>query len=93
MKTANFAISACRYCRYYNSQGRRGGVCEQLGVPVQANWKACALAVTPFAPPWDSIEEIMLRENTLALKYSKNCPSLIPCETEEKPITKQVTIA
>lgn len=93
MKTANFAISACRYCRYYNSQGRRGGMCEQLSVPVQANWKACALATTPFATSWENIEEIVLRENNLALKYAKNCPSLKSPETEEIAITIHATLA
>ena len=57
MKTIKSLTSACRYCRYYNPQGRRGGVCQQLGAPVQGNWKACSLAIPPFAPSGESLED------------------------------------
>ena len=57
MKRVNQPISACRYCRFYQIEGRRGGSCQQLGVPVQGSWQVCALAVSPFAqlnpPPLD----------------------------------------
>lgn len=74
MKTLNFPTSACRYCRHYNVEGRRGGMCEQLGVPVKGSWKACSLALPPFAPAWENIEEI-LRDEKLLLKeaFSVNC--------------------
>ncbi len=52
MKSQNFLTSACRYCRYYQPEGRRGGMCQQLGVQVQGSWKACALALPPFARSW-----------------------------------------
>jgi hypothetical protein len=43
-------VSNCRACRYYQPEGRRGGSCQQLGVPVQANWTACPLAALAFSP-------------------------------------------
>jgi hypothetical protein len=49
MECANETISTCRYCHFYQIEGRRGGFCQQLGVPVQSNWKVCAVAVSPFA--------------------------------------------
>lgn len=58
MKHINLLTSACRYCHYYKPEGRRGGVCQQLGAPVQGNWKACSLALPPFAPSWESIEDV-----------------------------------
>ncbi len=67
MKTLNFPTSACRVCRYYRPEGRRGGTCQQLGVPVSANWKACALALPPFAPSWERMETI-LHDERLVLK-------------------------
>lgn len=70
MKTANFLTSSCRYCRYYGPEGRRGGVCQQLGVPVQAQWKACNLAARPFSSAWESLEEVMRLESSLSLNYS-----------------------
>ncbi|MGK7914903.1 MAG: hypothetical protein AB4038_05065 [Prochloraceae cyanobacterium] len=71
MKTTNFLTSTCRYCRYYKPEGRRGGTCHRLGVPVQSNWKACALAVPPFASTWETLTEIMFLENSLALDSSE----------------------
>lgn len=60
MKPLNFLNSACRYCRCYKPEGRRGGMCQMLEVPVQGSWKACALAIPAFAPSWEGLEEIMI---------------------------------
>jgi hypothetical protein len=38
----------CRACRYYQPEGRRGGLCELLNVNVEGGWEACALAIPPF---------------------------------------------
>lgn len=60
MSTSNCLASSCgscRYCRYFTPEGRRGGSCEQLGVPVQSKWKACMLALPPFAPSWETLEQ------------------------------------
>ena len=48
---------SCRYCRFFTPEGRRGGYCNQLGVPVQSKWKACMLALPPFAPSWETLEQ------------------------------------
>ena len=74
MKTVNPIISACRYCRHYQPEGRRGGICQQLGVPVAANWKACAFATSPFADDWKSLQEIALLEHSLSLTGLEACP-------------------
>lgn len=68
MKTSIFPASACRYCRNYNAEGRRGGMCKQLGVPVRGSWKACSLALPPFAPSWEGLDvpdNLMLKEARL----------------------------
>lgn len=57
MKPTKFLTSACRYCRHYQPEGRRGGMCQQLGGLVQASWKACSLALPPFAPSWETLED------------------------------------
>ncbi|HEY9644612.1 MAG TPA: hypothetical protein V6C57_29215 [Coleofasciculaceae cyanobacterium] len=43
----------CRFCKYYQPQGRRGGQCQLLEVPVQSHWKACKLSIRPFVAPTD----------------------------------------
>ncbi|MFM9264117.1 hypothetical protein [Tychonema sp. BBK16] len=58
--------SACRHCRHYLPEGRRGGVCQQLSVPVQGQWKACSLAVSPFGSSWNNIEELPLWQEQVA---------------------------
>jgi hypothetical protein len=62
--------SACRYCRYYKPEGRRGGSCQMLGAPVESNWKACSLAASPFTTTWREIDEILHLETALSLDYS-----------------------
>ncbi|MEH2249826.1 hypothetical protein [Nostoc sp.] len=57
MKPIKFLTSACKYCRHYQPEGRRGGMCQLLGAPVQATWKACSLALPPFAPSWETLED------------------------------------
>ena len=57
MKSIEIFTSACRNCRFFSPEGRRGGVCQQLGAPVRGNWKACSLAVPPFAPSWETLED------------------------------------
>lgn len=49
MTAGKCEISRCGLCRFYSHEGRRGGVCDQLNVNVNAHWKACSLAVSPFA--------------------------------------------
>ncbi|TVQ45368.1 MAG: hypothetical protein EA365_08000 [Gloeocapsa sp. DLM2.Bin57] len=63
--------SACRYCRHYCPEGRRGGLCNQLGVEVQANWKSCSFALPPFVTPWEKIQDIVLLENSLNISEGK----------------------
>lgn len=70
MKTSNFLTSSCRFCRYYQTEGRRGGMCQQLGVPVRAEWKACSLAAAPFTPTWESLEKVVKLESSLVLECS-----------------------
>jgi hypothetical protein len=60
MKIPSSPESKCRHCRYYAPEGRRGGHCRQLNVTVQSSWKACSLAIPPFAPAWDSLEGIIV---------------------------------
>jgi hypothetical protein len=67
MKPIKLLTSACRYCHYYKPEGRRGGVCNQLGAPVQGSWKACSLALPPFAPSWENLEDAWSFPDTTAL--------------------------
>lgn len=63
----NSVTLACRSCRYYTPEGRRGGNCQQLGVPVRGAWKACSLALPPFSPSWEGIEEVLLWQKEMLI--------------------------
>ena len=43
------ATFSCRLCQNYQAEGRRGGTCKMLNVPVQSNWLACSLAIPYFS--------------------------------------------
>jgi hypothetical protein len=87
METENSLSSSCRYCRFYSPEGRRGGMCGQLGVPVQAKWKACCLALPPFVASWEGLEEILKLPDTepvFTVSHSLNCA----VESSESTIAK-----
>ena len=96
MKTLNFPASACRYCRHYQLEGRRGGKCQQLGVPVRGNWKACSLALPPFAPSWESIDgvwsdEKMTLKEALSVSCSTGGAKQIPAGEKEAVTSETLT--
>ncbi|MEH1838978.1 MAG: hypothetical protein V7L20_09465 [Nostoc sp.] len=78
MKPIKFLASACKYCRHYQPEGRRGGTCQQLGAPVQATWKACSLALPPFAPSWETLEDAW------------SLPDVAPVLTSSHPLASDV---
>ncbi len=52
MNTSGNSVTACRLCQHYNPEGRRGGFCGKLDVPVSSAWEACSLATHPFESSW-----------------------------------------
>ena len=58
MTNENCLTSACRYCRFYRPEGVHGGACQQLGVSVQSDWKACQLGLPAFANSWENVQEL-----------------------------------
>jgi hypothetical protein len=83
MKTATFLTSSCRYCRYFHSEGRRGGTCQQLGVPVESDWKACVLATHAFITPWEHCETVAQLEKSFSLASSE--------ATQKEPMQEPVS--
>lgn len=66
MSTISPKVSTCRHCLYYQVEGRRGGNCHQLGVPVQAQWKACPLATSCFVESSGMLDEDLLYQPAIA---------------------------
>lgn len=96
MRSLSPIISACRYCQHYASEGRRGGQCKRLGAPVQGCWKACSLAIPPFAPSWEVTEGInvwqqpeILEDELITVCFAMEMSSTASLETVEllEPLT------
>ena len=85
MKKSNFSTSACRHCRFYEPEGRRGGSCQMLGVPVQSGWEACTFASPPFDTTLKKLEDIFHLEALVDRESSQNTSSEVPqLEIEDK---------
>ncbi|MGK7920525.1 MAG: hypothetical protein AB4080_11030 [Trichodesmium sp.] len=90
---------ACRHCRYYSPEGRRGGVCQKLVTPVESYWKACSLASLPFTASRENLDGIVMwhqqidqLEVVLPLKSAvNNIRQLIPIHSN-KVTNNSVTI-
>jgi hypothetical protein len=67
MTNQNCLTSACRYCRFYRPEGLHGGACQQLGVSVHSDWKACQLGLPAFANAWENAEELAITNRSVAL--------------------------
>lgn len=85
MKPVKFEASYCSRCSHYTPEGRRGGQCGQLGVPVRGSWKACSLAVPVFLTPIAELQaiEILPRPIEIHLPDSRLEPVEAPF-VEEK---------
>ncbi len=66
MKETQFSTSNCRHCRFYQPEGRRGGSCQILGVPVQSRWKACTLSLSPFSTTLEKLEDIFQMDTAIS---------------------------
>ncbi|MDX2254186.1 MAG: hypothetical protein NW214_01585 [Pseudanabaenaceae cyanobacterium bins.39] len=58
MNSLDNQVTACRLCQHYKPEGRRGGMCNRLDVPVLANWESCSLAAHPFELSWQASNNI-----------------------------------
>jgi hypothetical protein len=93
MKNIKSFTSACRYCRHYQPEGRRGGTCGQLGAPVQGSWKACCFALPPFTPSWESLEDVWSLPEAQPVLASFSQPWGVPKEVTSSPSHEHVTVA
>ncbi len=71
METLNRSVSSCRFCQAYCPDGRREGMCNTLGVSVNSQWQACALAVAVFTKPVEEVDRLVILEKSLSLELPK----------------------
>lgn len=83
MKKSNIIISSCKFCHHYQSEGRRGGNCTQLGVAVNSSWKSCRLAIPSFVSDWDNVQEVVNLSPSIYLDSGGN---LQHPHIEENPV-------
>ncbi|WP_348253777.1 hypothetical protein [Leptolyngbya subtilissima] len=71
MKSAQCQVSSCSRCRFYSPEGRRGGQCSQLGVPVESRWSPCSLAVPVFTSPLVTMKPLDFLPQPLDLGFAE----------------------
>lgn len=99
MKETNLANLACRHCQHYQIEGRRGGLCQKLGVSVDSNWKACALANVPFEDNLEALEqtittleEIVHLETAYSLFSKASAQSYTQAKKREVSVANKVSL-
>jgi hypothetical protein len=78
MKTMGCQISCCSRCRHYTPEGRRGGHCSQLGVPVQGRWQACSLSMPVFMTPLPELSALEFLPQPIEVHFPE--PPITPSE-------------
>jgi hypothetical protein len=78
MKTMGCQILCCSRCRHYSPEGRRGGHCSQLGVPVQGRWNACSLSMPVFSTPLPDLSTLEFLPQPIEIHLPE--PALLPEE-------------
>jgi hypothetical protein len=91
MNPNKILTSACRYCRHYKPEGRRGGICNQLGAPVHGTWKACSLALPPFAPSWETLEDAWILPDATPLVAASS--TIVQNLEEALPVVAETTVS
>ncbi|MGF1521095.1 MAG: hypothetical protein ACFBSF_02075 [Leptolyngbyaceae cyanobacterium] len=74
MNSNQFGISCCQRCRFYTLEGRRGGHCSQLDVPVQGKWSACSLAAPVFMESLNTVTHLPVWSESLSVTH---CDAMI----------------
>lgn len=69
MKSEQCRVSFCSRCRFYAPEGRRGGQCSQLGVPVNSRWAPCSLAMPVFSAPLVEMKPLDFLHQPLELTF------------------------
>ena len=65
-------VSCCQRCRHFTLEGRRGGHCSQLNVPVQGGWTACSLASPVFLETVNTVTQSPMATWPQGLKVSNH---------------------
>ncbi|MDB9311537.1 hypothetical protein PN462_00380 [Spirulina sp. CS-785/01] len=87
MNHQRFLTSTCRCCHYYQPEGRRGGMCQQLGAPVKGCWEACSLAAHPFIAQKTIEDDIVYLEHSLTLSSDE----AVEAEPVAEPISEPIS--
>ncbi|NJL45183.1 MAG: hypothetical protein HC922_04340 [Leptolyngbyaceae cyanobacterium SM2_3_12] len=89
MKSMRCQTSCCSRCRHYTPEGRRGGHCSQLGVPVQGRWTACSLSAPVFLTPMPETSSVELLPQPLEIYFpSPQMETLeVSARSERVPLT------
>lgn len=74
LNSESLGIPACRFCKHYTPEGRRGGTCEIFEVDVSGNWQPCSISEPIFATNFREPEQhcgVLAKSNEVI--QNRNC--------------------
>ena len=86
-----FVASCCSRCSHYTPEGRRGGQCGQLGVPVKGQWKACSLSVPVFLTSLSDLQPLEILPKPIAIRLPES--RLEPVESAQFDDSTPLTVS
>jgi hypothetical protein len=86
MKSTTLHTTCCSRCTHYTPEGRRGGQCGQLGVPVKGGWKACSLAVPVFLTPLPELKELEFLPQPIEVHLAEKIVATLDVARHQEPM-------
>lgn len=71
LNSESLGIPACRFCKHYTPEGRRGGSCSALQVNVDGNWQSCSISESVFE---SKFFEVTGEFSSKDMVQDRNCP-------------------
>jgi hypothetical protein len=90
MKNENASALACRHCKYFYHEGRRGGICQRLDVHVRGDWKPCPLMIPSFSMSWEQLEEVLPLQHQGSVTSVPNTVPNLPLKSPAKVLAQAV---
>lgn len=71
MNPQSCSISACKHCRCFRSEGRRGGVCGRFETFAAGDWASCPFALPIFDEGnWETATDLIHLEKSFSLELA-----------------------
>ncbi|BAW96136.1 hypothetical protein NIES970_10590 [[Synechococcus] sp. NIES-970] len=70
MKPPSCSTSTCKHCRYFQAEGRRGGICKRFETFAAGDWTSCDFALPIFGEEWEAATDLIHLEKSFSLEFA-----------------------